>query len=180
MNRQPDSPKRFIWRICAAHVIAYFIAGLIALVFLDYRTHFASESLSLLMRPVTSPWVALGPGLQIFRGLIIALVLLPVRRFIFTENGFLKLAWLILGLCFISTIGPTPGSFDGYIYTVLPVQYHLGGIPEALLYTLLFDGIVAFWYKSEKRYLTIVSVVLVAVIVLFSILGFAGTAAQAA
>lgn len=118
MIRQPESPKTFVWRICSAHVIAYFTAGVFALLFLDYRTHFSSESLALLMRPVSSPWVALGPGLQIFRGMLIALALLPVRGFLYGKNGFLKLAWLVLGLSFISTIGPTPGSFDGYIYTI--------------------------------------------------------------
>ncbi|WP_418678510.1 hypothetical protein [Alistipes finegoldii] len=176
MIRQPESPKTFVWRICSAHVIAYFTAGVFALLFLDYRTHFSSESLALLMRPVSSPWVALGPGLQIFRGVLIALALLPVRGFLYGKNGFLKLAWLVLGLSFISTIGPTPGSFDGYIYTILPVQYHLGGIPEAVLYTVLFAGILAFWHKSGKRYVTVLSIVLVAVIVLFSVMGFLGAA----
>lgn len=153
-------------------MIAYFIAGIFALFLLDYKTHFASGSLSLLMRPVTSPWVTLGPGLQLLRGLIIALVLLPVRGFIFGKNGFLKLTWLILGLCFVSTIGPTPGSFDGYIYTVLPVQYHLGSIPEAILYSLLFSGTLAFWYGSEKKYITVLSVILVVAILLCSTMGF--------
>lgn len=176
MIRQPESPKTFVWRICSAHVIAYFTAGVFALLFLDYRTHFSSESLALLMRPVSSPWVALGPGLQIFRGVLIALALLPVRGFLYGKNGFLKLAWLVLGLSFISTIGPTPGSFDGYIYTILPVQYHLGGIPEAVLYTALFAGILAFWHKSGKRYVTTLSIVPVAVIVLFSVMGFLGAA----
>ena len=79
MIRQPESPKTFVWRICSAHVIAYFTAGVFALLFLDYRTHFSSESLALLMRPVSSPWVALGPGLQIFRGVLIALALRQKR-----------------------------------------------------------------------------------------------------
>ena len=107
---------------------------------------------------------------------LIALALLPVRGFLYGKNGFLKLAWLVLGLSFISTIGPTPGSFDGYIYTILPVQYHLGGIPEAVLYTALFAGILAFWHKSGKRYVTVLSIVLVAIIVLLSVMGFLGAA----
>ena len=108
--------------------------------------------------------------------MLIALALLPVRGFLYGKNGFLKLAWLVLGLSFISTIGPTPGSFDGYIYTILPVQYHLGGIPEAVLYTALFAGILAFWHKSGKRYVTVLSIVLVAIIVLLSVMGFLGAA----
>lgn len=56
------------------------------------------------------------------------------------------------------------------------MQYHLGGIPEAVLYTALFAGILAFWHKSGKRYVTALSIVLVAVIVLFSVMGFLGAA----
>lgn len=52
-------------------------------------------------------------------------------------------------------------------------------IPEAVLYTALFAGIFAFWHKSGKRYVTVLSAVLVAVIVLFNVMGFSG-AAQAA
>ena len=29
MIRQPESPKTFVWRICSAHVIAYFTAGVL-------------------------------------------------------------------------------------------------------------------------------------------------------
>ena len=44
------------------------------------------------------------------------------------------------------------------------------------LYTALFAGILAFWHKSGKRYVTVLSIVLVAVIVLFSVMGFLGAA----
>ncbi len=175
MSRETEQKSHlaatFIWRVSAAHVIAYFIAGIFALVFMDYKNHYSSESLSLLMRPTDSPWVALGPGLQIFRGLIIALVLLPIRSFIFQKNGFLKLLWLVLGLSFISTIGPTPGSFDGYIYTILPLKYHLLGIPEAILYVSLFTGILLLWYKLEKKYITVISIIMVILVIAMSIMG---------
>lgn len=162
----------FIWRITSAHVIAYFFAGIFAVVFMNYKDHYASESLSLLMRPVDSPYVALGPGLQLFRGILIALILLPVRKFIFEKNGFLKLGFLLLGLSFLSTIGPTPGSFEGYIYTILPIQYHLLGIPETLIYIGLFIGILAFWYKKEKKYVNVVAVILIVLILFMSFMGY--------
>ncbi len=170
--RNGRAAGNFIWRVCSAHVIAYFIAGVFALFIMDYRSEFLTEPLSSLMKPVESPWIMLGPSLQIFRGMIIALVLIPVRRFIFEKDGFIKLTVLILGLSFISTIGPAPGSFDGYIYTVFPLRYHLIGIPEALLYTLLFSGIISFWYKSGKKWITIISIIFVAIIMFLSISGF--------
>ena len=152
MNKEKNSMVTFCWRVLSAHTVAYFVAGIFALLFLDYQEHFSSESLSLLMRPVDSPWVAAGSGLQDFRGLIIALVLYPFRKvFLGSKRGGFKLWLLVMGLSFFSTIRPAPGSFEGYIYTILPVQYHLLGIPEALLYTTLFAFFVCGWYKKPFR-----------------------------
>ena len=172
MNQKDKGRGTFIWRVSSAHVIAYFIAGVFALVFMNYKVHYSSEALSLFMRPLSSPWVCIGPALQIFRGVIIALVLLPIRSFIFTKYGYIKLMWLIFGFCSVSTIGPTPGSFDGFIYTVLPVYYHLLGMPETLLYIFLFTGILAFWYKWEKKYMAWISVMGVILIITMGIMGF--------
>jgi len=88
------------------------------------------------------------------------------------DKGFLKLAILTLGMSFISTIGPTPGSFEGYIYTKLPVQYHLLGIPETLLYVAMFAGIPYLWYKTEKKYFNVIAIVLVVLILLMSFAGY--------
>jgi len=164
---------QFLWRVLYSHVIAYFIAGIFAVTFMNYKEHYASDYLNHLMLAVTSPRVALGPALQIFRGLIIGLVLLPIRKMILEEKyGFAKLALLVLGLSFISTIGPTPGSFEGFVYTVLPVQYHLLGIPETVLYIFLFIFILWFTYKREKRWIFIVSIVFVVLICFMSIMGY--------
>lgn len=86
MKKVTALQMNFIWKVCAAHFIAYFTAGILALFFLDYKTHFSSEYLSSMMKPVESPWVMLGPSFQLFRGIIIALVLLPVRGFIFEKR----------------------------------------------------------------------------------------------
>jgi len=165
--------KPFLWRIIYSHMIAYFVAGLFAVTFMNYKEHFASDTLALLMRPVDSPIVALGPIFQIIRGLIIGLVLLPLRKcFVEDKNGFLKLALLIFGLSAVSTIGPTPGSFEGIVYTILPIQYHLLGIPETIIYILLFIAILSFSYKNNKRWVSILAIVFVFIICIFSILGY--------
>ncbi len=139
---------------------------------MNYKEHYSSESPGLLMLPVDSPIVALGPGLNILRGIILGFILLSVRTVILGDMGFLKLAIITLGMSFISTIGPTSGSFEGYIYTKLPVHYHLLGIPETLLYVSLFTGIPWLWYKTEKKYFNIIAIVLLAKILLMSLAGF--------
>ena len=161
----------FIWRIASSHTIAYFIAGIFALLFMNYKEEFASEIMSVIMRPVESPWVALGAGLQIFRGIIIALVLLPFKDALLSKNGWTKLSVLILGLSYFSTIGPTFGSFEGYIYTKIPIQYHLLGLPEALIYTFLFTFTISTWYRKPGKLIGIISIVLVSLIILMSFLG---------
>jgi hypothetical protein len=162
----------FAWRVTASHTVAYSIAGIFALALLDYREQFASGWLSTLMRPVESPWTAAGSGLQLLRGLIIAAVLFPFRQAVLeTARGWLKLLGLVLGLSYLSTIGPTFGSFEGYVFTRAPVAYHLLGLPEAVLYALLFVFFLTGWYAKPRKLWQILSVVLVGLVLLSSLLG---------
>ncbi|MEM5948898.1 hypothetical protein WKV44_10135 [Spirochaetia bacterium 38H-sp] len=161
----------FLWRVTAIHTIAYFLAGIFALIFMNYKELFAAEVMSI-MRPINSPWVAAGPGLQIIRGIIIAIVLYPFQEIFFnTKNGWLKLWLLILGLSYFSTIGPTFGSFEGYVYTKVAIPYHLLGIPETLLYTFLFSFFICFWYKKPTKVWNISTTILVLLIIVMSALG---------
>jgi hypothetical protein len=122
--------KNLIGKVFLAdHVCTYnsnFIAGFFAVVVVNYRELFATEIISSFMYSVDEPIVALGPSLQIFCGIIIALILLPLRKVFFEEKQDLKkLGLIIIGLSLLSTIGPTMGSFEGYIYTKIP--YMLSG-----------------------------------------------------
>ena len=171
LNQKSESVT-FIWRVASIHTIAYFIAGIFALLFMNYKGHFASDIMSVIMRPIDSPWVALGSGLQLIRGIIIALVLLPFKEIVISKNGWIKLLGLVLGLSYISTIGPTFGSFEGYIYTKIPLQYHLLGIPETLLYVLLFSLPLFVWYKKPIKVWNIIVIILVVLIVIMNILGY--------
>lgn len=165
---------KYFWQIVYAHTIAYFIAGLFALVVMKYKELFSMEIISSLMRPVDEPIVALGPLLQIIRGIIIALILLPLRKTFFEEkDGYKKLGVTIIGLSLLSTIGPTLGSFEGYIYTKVSYKYQLLGYPEAILYILLFIGIIYVSKRHENRkIITILSVIIMLLISLMSIMGY--------
>jgi len=170
-----QSLVKYFWQVTYAHTIAYFIAGILAAFVLNYRDLFATEVISSYMRPVNEPIVALGPALQIFRGILIALILLPLRKVFFEEkHGLIKLAIIIFGLSLLSTIGPTWSSFEGYIYTKVPYKYQILGYPEPIIYVLLFIGILAVSKKYEhKKIMTIVlPIVLMVLISLMSIMGF--------
>lgn len=173
MNQsQKKEIATFIWRVVSTHTIAYFIAGIFAVIFMEYKNHFGADIMSSIMRPFDSSWVALGAALQIFRGIIIALVLLPFKKALISKNGWIKLIGLILGLSYLSTLGPTFGSFEGYIFTKIPLQYHLLGIPEALIYIILFSLSFYLWYKKPIKAWNIISIILVILIVLMSFLGY--------
>lgn len=171
MNERKDY-LTFFWRISSIHVIAFFVAGIAASLLLNYEKELTTGILSTFMRPMSSPWMAIGPTLEIFRGFIIAFVLYPFKDvFVSSKNGWLKLWFLIIGLSYLSTIGPAFGSFDGYLYTTVDLKYHLMGIPEMLLYTFLFSFFVCFWYKKPRKAWTIISIVAVVLIMIMGVLG---------
>lgn len=165
---------QYFWQIMYAHTIAYFIAGIFAVVVMNYRELYATEIISSVMLPVDTPIVALGPLLQVFRGIIIALILWPLRKAFFEEKyGLLKLGLIVIGLSLLSTIGPTMGSFDGYIYTKIPYMYQILGYPETIIYVLLFIGILAVSKKyAHKKVMTILSIIIMVLICLISIMGY--------
>ena len=173
MERKEGLAKYF-WRVTYAHTIAYFIAGIFAVVFMDYDGLWALPYFSF-MRPLDSPVIALGPVFQILRGFLYALVFLPLRKQLFGKKyGLAKLGLLLFGLTYLLTFGPGIGSFEGYIYTVIPVRYQMRGIPEMLLWLLLFVAILHVSAKyAHKKIVTVMSAVIMVLIVLMGIAGFA-------
>ena len=162
----------FFWRISSSHIITYFIMGIIAASILDYKEIFENPPLSYLMKPINSPWVAVGPILQIFRGLIFSIALWFFKdNFLFKKYGWLKLWGLIVGLSILSTAGPTPGSIDGLIYTKIPVISQLKGYIEVLPQTLFFSLLVFYWYEKPKKLWNVLSVILVSIIIILCTLG---------
>src|SRR6478735_8983122 len=94
----------FFWRITSAHVVTYFLAGLMAFYLLNYGDSFQKPPMSYIMKPVDSRAVAAGPALQIIRGLIFSLALFPFRNtFLNSKYGWLKLWGLLIGLSILST-----------------------------------------------------------------------------
>ena len=160
----------FALRVTASHVVTYFVAGLGAVLLLDYRGQFA---LACYMRPVDAPVVALGPVLQVVRGLIFAAALYPFRQvFLDRPRGWLLLWGLVAGLAVLSPVGPAPGSVEGFIYTKVPIAQQVRGYFEVVPQTIAFSLLVVTWNRRPSRAWTVVMVGLTVVVALASVMGY--------
>jgi hypothetical protein len=59
--------------------------------------------------------------------------------------------WTLVGLGILSTFGPPPGSVEGMIYTVIPIEDQLLGLLEVVPQALLFSVILVYWIKHPKK-----------------------------
>lgn len=165
---------KFAWRVTATHMAAYFIAGILALAFMEYEARFAGGALASIMRGIDSPIVAVGPVLQAIVGAALAAILFPFRAsFLGVRGGWAKLALLIGGFTLFAPQVPGPGSFEGLLYTKLSLGEHLSGLPEAIAYTLLFSLGVHFWNGKPRKAWTVIAIVALSLIAVFSALGLA-------
>lgn len=162
----------FCWRMTSLHMISYLTAGLFALLVLNYGEFFSSESMSLIMRPITSPYVSIGPALQIILGFFMSIFLFPFRTiFISQKNGWIYLFLLILGFSVFSPQLPAPGSFEGLIYTTIPLKDHLLSLPESIIYSFLISFMLFMWYKKPNKAWNVFTIIIVCLIFLMSIAG---------
>jgi hypothetical protein len=162
---------RFAGRVVACHVVTYLVCGLAASNLLDYASRWEDPRFAF-MRPLDSPWVALGPALQVVRGVVLALALYPFRSvFLGGDKGTLRLAVLLIAIGVLSTYGPAPGSLEGLVYTRLPLALHLFGLPEVIIQPALFSMLLVAWHHRPHRAWGIVLGILTALTVLMSLAG---------
>jgi len=145
---------RFIVRTTILHAVTYFIVGIIAAIAINYEALFEEPVIRDYMQPFGSGSLFVGPVAQLLRGLIIAAVLLPFREVIGARLGWLKLWLLLIGIGIFSTYAAAPSSVEGVVYTKLPLWYHLIGLPEMLVQTLIFSVLVALYQRFPGGILT--------------------------
>ena len=156
------------------HTFTYFIMGILALTFLEYKTAFAEPITREYMRQVDEPIVALGPALQFIRGILFAVAFYPLREILFErKNGWL-ITWLLLvTLGILSTFGAAPGSVEGLLYTKMSVSLQISGWLEVMIQALLLSAILYYWVNHpEKKWLACILGIFFALVIIFSILGF--------
>ena len=152
MDQSRPTLIEVITKAVATHTTTYFILGLLASTVFDYGGLYADTSLNLLMRQTTHPLVMAGPLFQPIRGILFGIVFFLLRDIVFRKkNGWLVM-WIILVLVgIIGPFGPTPGSIEGMIYTIVPVGIQLTGLPEVLLQSFFLVVLLFYWVNHPKK-----------------------------
>lgn len=147
-TNQEKGPLGFTARLTVVHVVTYFLFGAFFAIIQNREAMYASQAVPF-MRPITDILVIAGPLFQLIRGPVIALTLYPIRDTLFNkEKGWLILWGLFLGLAVIGPVGPAPGSIEGLVYTIVPLELSISGWPEALSQTLAFSYIAYLWENN--------------------------------
>ncbi|MDJ0754989.1 MAG: hypothetical protein QNJ45_15810 [Ardenticatenaceae bacterium] len=134
------------------HSITYFLMGILASTMFDYATWFAESNLNVMMRPVSDPMVMAGPLFQPIRGVLFGVVFYLLREQFFERKYGWLIMWFVLVIMgIINTFGPTPGSIEGMLYTIFPLEIHLRGLPEVIFQALLLSLILYYWVNHPQQ-----------------------------
>lgn len=148
-----DSQPRFIplaAKTVVCHTITYFLMGALAYNFLHYADFINKPNSG--MRPTTSLWVLFGPALQVFRGILFASVFYPLRTLLFgRKNGWLLMAWILVGIGILGTFAAPAGSFEGFIYTTTPIAMQVRGYLEIVPQALLLSALLCYWVNHPGK-----------------------------
>jgi len=146
------SGRDILVKTVVTHTVTYFLVGLLAFVTFDYGHLYANTSLNLLMRQTTEPLVMAGPLFQPIRGLLFGVVFYLLREpFFERKRGWLVIWTVLVIIGILGTFGPTPGSLEGVIYTVLPLRLHVVGLPELLVQSLLLAFVLFQWVNDRDK-----------------------------
>lgn len=160
-------------RATLVHTITYFVVGALSFTLLDYSARFADPAVAGMMRQTDHPLVAAGPLFQVLRGFLFGILFYALRDVIFPrKRGWLTL-WLVLVIAgILSPFGAAPSSIEGMVYSVLPMWFHIMGLPEILLQSLLLAFLTHYWVNHpEKKWLTWLFGIAFVLIVLLALLG---------
>lgn len=148
-----DSQVRFVplaVKTVVCHTITYFILGFLAYKLLNYEEIINNPCSG--MRPTTNLWVILGTPLQVFRGLLFASVFYPLRTQLFgRKNGWLLMAWILVGIGILGTFGAPAGSLEGFIYTTTPVLMQMRGYLEVVTQAVLLSALLCYWVNRPGK-----------------------------
>ena len=148
-----ESQPRFLSlavKTVICHTLTYFVMGALAYHFLHYADFINQPGSG--MRPMTSLLVIFGPALQIFRGVLFAAVFYPFRKVLFgRKNGWLLMAWILIGVGILGTFAAPAGSLEGFIYTTTPIAAQMRGYLEIVPQALLLSALLFYWVNHPAK-----------------------------
>ena len=134
------------------HTITYFLMGMLAAHFLHYEQMFNQPNSGL--RPFNDPMIMLGAPLQIFRGILFASIFWLFRDNLFGRaRGWLRMAWMLIGIGILGTFAAPGGSLEGFIFTTTPILAQMRGYLEVVPQALLLSGLLCYWVNQPKKWL---------------------------
>jgi hypothetical protein len=118
-------------------------------------------------------WIIFGPALQVFRGILFASVFYPLREILFgRKNGWLLMAWILIGVGILGTFAGPPGSLEGFIYKTVPIPMQLRGYLEVVPQALLLSMLLFYWVRHPgKKWLNWVLGVAYSICILLPVVG---------
>src|SRR5215469_8000945 len=132
------------------HTITYFAMGALAYYFFNYEATINNPNSG--MRPSTSIWVLLGPALQIFRGILYASVFYLFREQLFGRSkGWLRMAWMLIGIGILGTFAAPAGSLEGFIFTTSPALSQAKGYLEVVTQAMLLSAILCYLVNHSGK-----------------------------
>ena len=151
-----DSQVRFVplaVKTVVCHTITYFVMGILAYHFLHYEEFIKNPCSG--MKPITSLWMILGAPLQVFRGILFASIFYLFRDRLFNrKNGWLVMAWMLIGIGILGTFGAPAGSLEVFIYTTTPILMQMRGYLEIVTQAVLLSVLLCYWVnRPGKRWM---------------------------
>jgi hypothetical protein len=142
----------FIGKVTLAHVLTYFICGMIAMTINNYAEHMEAIGLKN-MEELNGLLIILG---QLTRGILFGIVIWWIKDSIIGKKMAWFKLWVILVVVgIISVYAPAPASIEGFLYLIpgepVPLATKIGSILEVTIQPLLFSIIVTYQKKKSGK-----------------------------
>lgn len=136
-----------------SHTLTYTLMGIFAFNVFHYADWMNKPGSG--VRPSTDIIILFAPALQIFRGILFAAVFYPFRDKLFgRKNGWLLMAWMLVGLGILGVFAGPAGSFEGFIFSTTPIAIQLRGYVEVVSQAVLLSALLCYWVNRPRPWLS--------------------------